>query len=211
MPGMGRAASFERPLVPALYDLDVRLTSRVLWGTSVTDQARFMADLMEAAGAGPVLEVPVGTGLVTAKALAESRARPPLVAVDLSGAVLRRARRRLRAGAMCVQADVAHLPFRGGAFTAVHSGNGFHLFPAPAAAAAELARTLRTGGPAAITTWTDGGRWLARGYQRFLARVGVVDAPRAASDHARTFAAAGLVERSATVGGTLLRWQGTRA
>jgi ubiquinone/menaquinone biosynthesis C-methylase UbiE len=206
---MGRAASYERPLVPALYDLDVRLTSRLVWGTSVADQARFAADAIDAAGGGRVLEVPVGTGLVTAKALAAATTPgAPVVAVDLSGAVLRRARRRLGDRAVYVRADVAQLPFRESTFHAVHSGNGFHLFPEPEAAAAELARTLRSGGSAAITTWTDQGGRLARAIQRLYARLDVTAPARTAADHAGTFARAGLVEQSSTMGGTLLRWCG---
>jgi ubiquinone/menaquinone biosynthesis C-methylase UbiE len=218
---MGRAANFDRPLVPMLYDLDVRLTSRVVWGTSVTEQARFAARIIDAA-TGPVLEVPVGTGLITRKALRRSASSrrplarsassaPLLVAVDLSAAVLRRARRRLGRRAVYVRADVAHLPFRTGAFHGAHSGNGFHLFPDPEAAAAELARTTRPGSPVAITTWTDRGRRLARAYQRLLARLDVTGRPRSVDEHARLFTAAGLAEREATVGGTLLRWRGERA
>lgn len=230
MPGMGRAASFERPFVPALYDLDVRLTSRLIWGTSVRDQARFAAAVIDRA-TGPVLEVPVGTGLVTRKALRRRAAHrsarssqdstgvrgwtrptgtPIVVAVDLSAAVLRRARRRLGDRAVYVQADVSHLPFRAGAFHAAHSGNGFHLFPDPTAAAAELARTTRPGGRVAITTWTDQGRWPARAYQRLLARLDVTDRPRSVDAYVRLFEGAGLVEHSSTVGGTLLRWRGER-
>lgn len=230
MPGMGRAANFERPFVPALYDLDVRLTSRLVWGTSVAEQARFAAAVIHGA-TGPVLEVPVGTGLVTRKALRRASRRtsqrsarrsagvrpapatdpPLLVAVDLSAAVLRRARSRLGDQAVYVRADVAHLPFRAAAFHAVHSGNGFHLFPDPAAAATELTRTARPGSPVAITTWTDQGRWLARRVQRLLARVDAVNRPRSVSDHTRVFAEAGLTEQSAQLGGTVLRWSGRRA
>jgi len=257
MPGMGRAANFERPFVPALYDLDVRVTSRLVWGTSVAEQARFAAAVIGGA-TGPVLEVPVGTGLVTRKALRASGRRsagsaarlagcrerrsgdpegaagvgapvhrlsgavggvrraaasdaPLLVAVDLSAAVLRRARRRLGDQAVYVRADVAHLPFRAEAFHAVHSGNGFHLFPEPAAAATELARTARPDSPVAITTWTDQGRWLARRVQRLLARVDAVNRPRSAAEHIRTFAEAGLRQQSAQLGGTVLRWSGRRA
>jgi ubiquinone/menaquinone biosynthesis C-methylase UbiE len=208
---MGRAANYDRRFVPALYDLDVRLTSRLVWGTSIAEQARFAAAAIDAAEGRPVLEVPVGTGLITARALAAARTRPPVVAVDLSGAVLRRARGRLGRRVTCVLADVAHLPFRDGAFQVVHSGNGFHLFPDRPAAAAELARALRPGGLAAITTWTDRGRWAARAFQRLLTRLDVIDPPRTVEDHAGTFADAGLVEGSSVLGGTLLRWTGTRS
>ncbi|MEO7428121.1 MAG: hypothetical protein ABIY48_01940 [Acidimicrobiales bacterium] len=86
---------YNRPFAAALYDLDARLTCRLLWGTSIAEQARFAASTMDAAGSCPLLEVPVGTALVTAKARAASSARGLLVAVDLSTAMLRRARHRL--------------------------------------------------------------------------------------------------------------------
>lgn len=212
MAGRDRAAVYDRPLVAALYDLDVRLTSRPLWGTSVAEQARFAASALDSARGGPVLELPAGTGLVLDRALAVSTSTDHglVVAVDLSGAMLRRARRRVGDRAVYVQADVAHLPFRDGAFAATHSGNGFHLFPDRHAAATELARTLPAGGVAAITTWTDQGRRAARWYQRVLARLGHVNEPTSPAEHVRTFTTAGLVQRSSALGGTLLLWTGSR-
>lgn len=207
----GRATTYDRPFVAALYDLDVRLTSRHLWGTSVAEQVRFAADAVDMAAGGPVLELPAGTGLVLDRALAAAPHRGMVVAADLSGAMLRRARRRLGDRAVYVEADVAHLPFCDGAFVAIHSGNGFHLFRDRPAGARELVRTLRPGGLAAITTWTDQGRRAARWYQRALARSGHVNEPTSIAEHVRTFAAAGLVQHSSTTGGALLRWTGRRA
>lgn len=151
------ASIYDRPFAAALYDLDVRLTSRHLWGTSVADQVVFAGEVAGAVDGGRVLDVPVGTGLVMDKALASTDPRPFVVAADRSIATLRRARRRLGDRAVYVVADVGHLPFASGAFAAVHSGNGFHLFPDRARAAAELARTVEPGGLAAITTWTSRG------------------------------------------------------
>ncbi len=206
----GRAGLYERPLVAALYDLDVRLTSRPLWGTSLRDQVRFATDaLLDAEG--PVLEVPVGTGLVLKRALARRRRATVVVGVDLSRAMLRRAQRRLGTRAALVQADVMHLPFRDGAFAAVHSGNGFHLFPSRHTAAREITRTLQPGGVAAITTWTDQGGRPARIYQRLLVGLGQITPQVSVAEHVRTFRDAGLLERTSQVGGTLLRWVGTRS
>ena len=206
----GRASAYDRPFVAALYDLDVRLTSRHLWGTSVRDQVEFAAAAIDAAAGEPVLELPAGTGLVLDRALARVSHRGLVVAVDLSGVMLRRARGRLGDRALYLEADVAHLPFRDGTFAATHSGNGFHVFPDRSAAARELARTLRPGGVAAITTWTDEGRRAARSYQRVLVWLGHINAPTAAADYVRTFRAAGLAERSSNLGVALLRWYGAR-
>jgi ubiquinone/menaquinone biosynthesis C-methylase UbiE len=208
--GQPAASIYDRPFVAALYDLDVRLTSRHLWGTSVADQVKFARDVASTADGGRLLEVPAGTGLVMDAALASCTARPAVVAADRSIAMLRRARGRLGARAAYVVADVGQLPFRDGAFAAVHSGNGFHLFPDRAQAAAEISRTLERGGLAAITTWTNHGKYLARAYQRVLRRLGQITEPVSAEEHSSTFQRAGLVERSWAMGGTLLRWTGER-
>jgi ubiquinone/menaquinone biosynthesis C-methylase UbiE len=207
MADRGRASIFDRRWVPALYDLDVRLCSRSIWGASVASQARLLADLVTA---GLVLDVPAGTGLFTGKALAGRPGGPLIVAVDLSGQMLRRARRRLGDRAVYVEADVAQLPFREGAFPAAHSANGFHLFPSPSLAAQELARVTRPGGRVVVTTWTDRGHLLARSYQRLLARLGHVETPRSPTDYVATIEAAGLLTDAHTVTGTLLQWKGTR-
>lgn len=202
------ASIYDRPFVAALYDLDVRLASRHLWGTSVADQVSFARGALSTADGGRMLEVPAGTGLVMAAAVASSPSRPFIVAADRSEAMLRRAQRRMGARAVYVIVDIARLPFRDGAFAAVHSGNGFHLFPDRSQAAAELTRTLEPGGLAAITTWTNHGKHLARAYQRVLHRLGLITEPVSPDQHASTFERAGLIERSRVMGGTLLRWTG---
>jgi ubiquinone/menaquinone biosynthesis C-methylase UbiE len=207
MADRGRASTYDRRWVPALYDLDVRLTSRLIWGASVASQARLLADMLTA---GPLLDVPAGTGLITRKAVEGQTASPLIVAVDLSGQMLRRARRRLDARAVYVEADVTQLPFRDGAFAGAHSSNGFHLFPSPSLAAQELARVTRPGGRVVVTTWTDCGHLLARSYQRLLARLGHVEAPRSPAEHVETIEAAGMLTDARTVTGTLLQWKGRR-
>jgi ubiquinone/menaquinone biosynthesis C-methylase UbiE len=174
----------------------------------VADQVRFEADAIAAAAGGAVLDVPVGTGLVLERALPPSGGL--VVAVDLSPSMLHRARRRLGDRIVYVRADVSHLPFRDGAFAAIHSASGFHLFPDRATAAVELVRSLRAGGLAAILTFTDRGHRITQAYQRLLARRGLLTAPASVADHVHTFEAAGLEERSSTLGGTMLRWTGLR-
>lgn len=207
--GRGRAATYDRPLVAALYDLDLRLTSRLLWGMSLAEQARLLRDTISAADGALVLDVPVGTGLALDRAKGADGAL--VVAVDLSAAMLRRARRRLGPRAAYVEADAAHLPFRAGAFAACHSGNGFHVFLDPQAAATELARVTRRGGAAAITSWTGRGNAVARRYHRLLARLGQVNGPVPADEHRRTLEAAGFTTTGATTQGTVLRWSGHRS
>ncbi len=207
-----RWAIYDRPLVAALYDVDIRLSSRLLWGAPLARQARFMAELLDDAASRPLLEVPGGTGAVLAMALARARAKPSRIAVvDMSAAMLVRARRRLGDGAVYVRADVNRLPFADGTFAAVHSGNGFHVFADRAAAASELVRVTTAGGAAGITTWTRRGRRLAEGYMALLERLGSIGRPETPEEHAARFAAAGFVEERSEVAGSLLLWRGRRA
>lgn len=130
--------------------------------------------------------------------------------MDLSGRVLRRARRRLGDRAVYVEANVEQLPFRDGTFAAAHSSNGFHLFPNVSSAARELVRVTRPGGKLVVTTWTDGGHLLARWYQRLLARLGHVEIPRSPAEYVSTIEAAGGTTETEAITGTLLRWEGRR-
>jgi ubiquinone/menaquinone biosynthesis C-methylase UbiE len=92
-------------------------------------------------GGGRALEVGVGTGVV-AKALRE-RGRD-VVGIDLSPAMLRRARQRL--GPRVAVADATRLPFPDGAFTDALAVWVMHAVADPAAALREVARVLRPGG-----------------------------------------------------------------
>jgi ubiquinone/menaquinone biosynthesis C-methylase UbiE len=204
--GRGRARTYDRRFVAELYDFDVRLTSRPVWGASLSSQAQLLSELLDE---GLVLDVPSGTGLIAARAIKSRDTSALLVAVDLSRQVLLRARRRLGTRAVYVEADVSCLPFRDGAFVAAHSSNGFHLFPDIAGAARDLARVCRPAGRVVVTTWTDQGHIVARLYQRLLARLGHVDAPRAPEAYVATLETEGFVTETAAVTGTLLRWGGT--
>jgi ubiquinone/menaquinone biosynthesis C-methylase UbiE len=164
-----------------------------------------MADLLVD---GPVLDVPAGSALITAKALQANEHASLIVAVDLSHQMLRRGCRRLGARAVYVQADVCQLPFRRGAFASVHSSNGFHLFADASGAARELARVSRPGGSVVVTAWTDQGHIIARLYQRLLARLGHIEQARPADVYVTTLEAEGLRTETMTVTGTLMRWNG---
>jgi SAM-dependent methyltransferase len=93
------------------------------------------------AGGGPVLEIGAGTGVV-AKALRE-RGRE-VFGVDLSPAMLRRARRRL--GPRVAVADAMRLPFRDRAFADALAVWVMHAVADRAAVLREAARVLRPGG-----------------------------------------------------------------
>ena len=101
---------------------------------------------------GPrVLDLGVGSGT---SAVEMARARPAVhVGLDVSGAMLRRARRRARragVGLLLLRGDALRLPVRDGAFDGATAHSVLYLLPDPAAALAELWRAVRPGGRVAV-------------------------------------------------------------
>lgn len=94
-----------------------------------------------------VLEVGFGGGGLIAALLAAG-ARP--IGVDVSAAMVARARRRFGSRASVIEASVEALPFADGAVDKAASVNNIYFWPDPPAAMAELARVVRPGGLLAI-------------------------------------------------------------
>ncbi|WP_241963600.1 class I SAM-dependent methyltransferase [Gordonibacter sp. 28C] len=92
-----------------------------------------------------VLDLGCGTGALAELVL---KALPgcELAGVDLSDAMLARARERLGERARLLEGDSEHLPFPDGFFDAVYCNDSFHHFPDPERAAFEAWRVLRAGG-----------------------------------------------------------------
>lgn len=99
--------------------------------------------------AGRLLEVPVGTGVLTMPVY-RTLPRAEVTCLDCSPDMMARARGRAeRLGLSNVrfqQGDVGALPFGDNSFDAVLSLNGFHAFPDKEAAYRETFRVLRPGG-----------------------------------------------------------------
>jgi SAM-dependent methyltransferase len=99
------------------------------------------------------LEVGFGGGGLLAAAL--ERSSGPAAGIDVSPAMVARARRRFR-GAVAAKrltlacASVERLPLADGAFDKAASVSNIYFWPDPEAAAAELARVLRPGGLLAV-------------------------------------------------------------
>lgn len=105
---------------------------------------RLRKRLVESAG-GRVLEVAAGTG----KNFSFYPPGVDLTAVDLSAAMLERARKRAADGELPVRfvvADGERLPFRDGEFHTVVSSLTVCTFPEPVTALREMGRVCRTGG-----------------------------------------------------------------
>ena len=99
--------------------------------------------------AGRLLEVPVGTGVLTMPVYRELP-KADVTCLDYSEAMMASAQAKaLSAGLQNVrfmQGDVGALPFEDGAFDIVLSLNGFHAFPDKEAAYRETFRVLKPGG-----------------------------------------------------------------
>lgn len=93
------------------------------------------------AGTGPVLEVGVGTGVV---ALGLARRGRAVIGVDLSAAMLTRARERL--GPVLVRGDSRSLPLGDDSVSSAVSVWVVHAVVPPQAMFSEVARVLRPGG-----------------------------------------------------------------
>jgi ubiquinone/menaquinone biosynthesis C-methylase UbiE len=97
---------------------------------------------------GRILDLGCGTGMLLAELSAQGRF---LVGVDVSLKMLRVARGRAK-GAALVQADADFLPFADGSFEAVVSVTLLQNMPDPAGTVREVARVLKPGGVAILTS-----------------------------------------------------------
>ena len=99
--------------------------------------------------AGRLLEVPVGTGVLTMPVYRELP-RADVTCLDYSEAMMASAQARAQAAGLqnvrFMQGDVGKLPFEDGMFDIVLSLNGFHAFPDKEAAYRETFRVLKPGG-----------------------------------------------------------------
>jgi ubiquinone/menaquinone biosynthesis C-methylase UbiE len=94
---------------------------------------------------GKLLEVPVGTGVLTMPVYA-TLPRAEITCLDYSPDMMATAKHRAPDNVQFVQGDVGKLPFENGSFDIVLSMNGFHAFPDKEAAYRETFRVLKPGG-----------------------------------------------------------------
>ena len=98
---------------------------------------------------GSLLEVPVGTGVLTMP-LYQTLPEATITCLDYSPDMMSAAKRRAEESDLrnvtFVQGDVGSLPFEDESFDVVLSLNGFHAFPDKDAAFAETLRVLKPGG-----------------------------------------------------------------
>ena len=129
-----------------------KLMDSLIWGLDKTLAAGWIEEALAPIPenfAGKLLEVPVGTGVLTMP-LYRKLAGADITCLDYSADMMKNAEKRAEAmgieNVRFVQGDVGALPFEDASFDIVLSLNGFHAFPDKDAAFRETCRVLKPGG-----------------------------------------------------------------
>ena len=129
-----------------------KIMDGLIWGLDRELSARWIEDALAPIPAdfsGSLLEVPVGTGVLTMPLYA-SLPKAEITCLDYSEDMMANAKKRAAAMGVSnvafVQGDVGALPFADESFDLVLSLNGFHAFPDKDAAYRETYRVLKKGG-----------------------------------------------------------------
>lgn len=148
---VGSAASIYDGMITCTTAIGTAI-SRIVWGIGPEKNAAYIdwvMDKIPEGFQGSLLEVPVGTGVLTMplyKALPDAR----VTCLDYSEDMMAKAQARAEGAGIAnvafVQGDVGTLPFEDESFDIVLSMNGFHAFPDKEAAYKETLRVLRPGG-----------------------------------------------------------------
>ncbi|MGN1019652.1 MAG: class I SAM-dependent methyltransferase [Aristaeellaceae bacterium] len=148
---LGREATFYDGMITC-STLPGRLVCGLVWRMNRKTNDRYLAQALSGipeAFAGRLLEVPVGTGVLTMPVY-QTLPRADITCLDYSPDMMAQARRRAEGlglgNVRFQQGDVGRLPFDDGSFDLVLSLNGFHAFPDKEAAYRETFRVLRPGG-----------------------------------------------------------------
>jgi ubiquinone/menaquinone biosynthesis C-methylase UbiE len=121
---------------------------RLVWNLDRAKSAAYLEKALAGVPegfAGSLLEVPVGTGVLTMPVYA-TLPQADITCLDYSPDMMAAAKRRAPDNVRFVQGDVGKLPFADNTFDIVLSMNGFHAFPDKEAAYRETFRVLKPGG-----------------------------------------------------------------
>ncbi len=129
-----------------------KIMDSLVWGLDKELAERWVEDALAPVPvdfAGKLLEVPVGTGVLTMPLYA-SLPKAAVTCLDYSADMMENAKKRANALGLSnvdfVQGDVGALPFADESFDLVLSLNGFHAFPDKDRAFSETCRVLKPGG-----------------------------------------------------------------
>ena len=136
---------------------------RVVWNMDREKNLRYLEKALSGIPedfSGTLLEVPVGTGVLTMPVYRDLTAAE-ITCLDYSEDMLSAARQKAEAAGIgnitFLQGDVGALPFADDTFDIVLSLNGFHAFPDKEAAFRETCRVLKPGGTFCGCFYVQGG------------------------------------------------------
>ncbi len=129
-----------------------KVMDSLVWGLDRELAGKWVEDALAPVSAdfsGKLLEVPVGTGVLTMPLYA-TLPKARVTCLDYSADMMENAKKRAAALGLStvdfVQGDVGALPFADESFDLVLSLNGFHAFPDKDRAFSETCRVLKPGG-----------------------------------------------------------------
>jgi SAM-dependent methyltransferase len=164
----------------AVYDFVVgaRLYNSLMWGNTPRDYTAFAQEAINSSASGRFLDAGCGSLLFTAEAYLNCGRQ--VIAFDQSLAMLRRARRRLRAAAggslprhiLLLQADLSDLPFKPNAFQTALCLNVLHQYENAPALIPSLKKLLVEDGDLYLTCLVSNSRFVGDRYLAALYRTG---------------------------------------
>ena len=159
---LGDSADFYDGMITC-STLPGRAVCGLVWNMGSEKNARYLERALYGVPenfSGKLLEVPVGTGVLTMP-LYRELPDADITCLDYSADMMAKARKRAEAAGLrnvgFVQGDVGALPFEDGSFDIVLSLNGFHAFPDKEAAYRETFRVLKKGGTFCGCFYIQGG------------------------------------------------------
>lgn len=143
--------------------LTMKLFNLLVGGNwNYSEYAETMLSYLPSRFDGVLLDVPVGTGLVTASLYARYP-NATIIAADYSMGMLKEAKKRFEKEGLdnvcLIRADVAKLPVVDGAVDIVLSMAGLHAFPDKQAAVAQMRRVLHPDGSLVASCYVKGDSW----------------------------------------------------
>jgi|EP00670_Eutreptiella_braarudii_P006864 ubiquinone/menaquinone biosynthesis C-methylase UbiE len=156
--------TFENPIVSSIYERGWRQSfARAGFPGPDEEFAQALEWMLPVAKGKAVLDASCGSGLFTRRFLTCGEFSK-VFALDFSENMLKQTRQgidkepELQQKAVeldleLVRADIARLPFASESLSAVHAGAAIHCWPQPSLAMSEIARVLKPGGRAVLSTF----------------------------------------------------------
>ena len=159
---LGGSASFYDGMM-TYSTLPGKAICRIVWNMDGDKNLRYLEKALSGIPedfSGKLLEVPVGTGVLTMPAY-KDLPEAEITCLDYSAAMMETAQKRAEHAGInnitFVQGDVGAMPFEDESFDIVLSLNGFHAFPDKEAAWRETYRVLKKGGTFCGCFYIQGG------------------------------------------------------